>query len=733
MATKFEPGFGLGDEPGFSFDDFIDTTTPGLHLGFVGEGIGSDPESSLVTGGSLSGETVTFAGSGIVFNNSYTANVTQAYRNDILAAEQDLASHWTNSVTINVTFDAQAQGQNGNLASNGFSLLEGISYTTLKNALAAHATSADAQAAVASLPATDPSGGVGWALPVAYARMLAITSLTLATDDTVILNTSYNWSYGQDVVAAVEHELSEGSMGRIGALGRNTDNAGHVLWSTMDLFRYSAPGVRDYSDGLDGQAAYFSVDGSTLTLPFNNQYSGSARVNNGDTADYNVLDVFGFGSPGDSLTLSATDIENMNVLGWNPTPPPAVVIESFGTTSLTEIGSNFFLYANGTSTGPELKINGVAVVAGQYGTWAPIAGEQISGGYEVAWKDPVSGDYTVWTTDNNGNYVSSPVGEVSGNDKTLQSLEPSFHQDLNGDGIIGLRAREDFNADSHSDVLWQNTNGTVAIWNSGQPGGAHTVTGAGVVPSSSHIAGTGDFDGNGHADILWQDNNASVFIWDNGQIGGAHTVATPGEVASSWHIVGTGDFNGNGHDDILWQNDNGAVSIWDNGQINGSHIISGAGNVASSWHIVGTGDFDGNGHSDILWQNDNGAVSIWDNGQINSAHIISGAGNVASSWHIVGTGDFDGNGHSDILWHNDNGAVSIWDNGQIGSAHIISGAGNVASSWHIAGTGDFDGNGHDDILWRNDNGAVSIWDNGQIGAAHIVANAGAMLSDWHIA
>jgi hypothetical protein len=123
MATKFVPGFGLEDEPGFSFDGFIDPTTPGLHLGFVGEGIGSDPESGLVTGASLSGETVTFAGSGIVFHNSYTANVTQAYRNDILAAEQDIASHWTNSVTINVTFDAQAQGQNGNLASNSFSLL----------------------------------------------------------------------------------------------------------------------------------------------------------------------------------------------------------------------------------------------------------------------------------------------------------------------------------------------------------------------------------------------------------------------------------------------------------------------------------------------------------------------------------------------------------------------------------------------------------------------------------
>src|SRR5258708_435646 len=229
-------------------------------------------------------------------------------------------------------------------------------------------------------------------------------------------------------------------MGRIGALGRNTDNAGHTLWSTMDLFRYSAPGVRDYSDGLDGQAAYFSVDGSTLTLPFNNQYSGSARVNNGDTADYNVLDVFGFGSPGDSLTLSATDIENMNVLGWNPVPPPAVIIESFGSTSLTQIGNNYFLYANGTSTGPELKVGGAAVVTGLYSGWAPIGGEQTSSGYEVAWKNAALGHYTVWSVDGNGNGTASVIGEVAGSDAALESIETSFHQDLNGDGVIGVPA-----------------------------------------------------------------------------------------------------------------------------------------------------------------------------------------------------------------------------------------------------------------------------------------------------
>ena len=635
MATKFGLDWGSEDGSGLSFNDSIGA--PEYSLGFLGEGIGPVSQSGVTAPVSLTGETVTFAGSGIVFNNSYTANVTQAYKNDILAAEQDIASHWTNSVTINVTFDAQAEGLNGNLASNGFSLIEGVSYTTLKNALAAHAFSADAQAAVASLPASDPSGGVGWALPVAYARMLGITSYAPATDDAVTLNTSYNWSYGQDVVAAVEHELTEGGMGRIGALGKNTDNGGHVLWSTMDLFRYSAAGIRDYSDGQDGQAAYFSVDGGQTLVSFNNQYSGSTRVNNGDTADYNVLDMFGFGSPGDSPTLTSTDIKNMNVLGWTPVGSvlTTTVIESLGSTSLTEVGSNFFLYANGTSTGPELKMNGAPVVAGQYGGWTPIGGEQISGGYEVAWKDPVSGHYTVWTTDSNGNYITSLVGEVSGTNKTLESLEPSFHQDLNGDGIIGIRAREDFNADSHSDVLWQNTDGTVTIWDSSQPSGAHTVASAGVVPSSSHIVGTGDFDGNGHADILWQDDNAAVFIWDNGQIGSAHTIANAGVVASSWHIVGTGDFDGNGHDDILWHNDNGANSIWDNGQISSAHVISNAGDVASSWHIVGTGDFDGNGQSDILWRNDNGAVSIWDNGQIGSAHIVANAGAMLSAWHIA--------------------------------------------------------------------------------------------------
>ena len=296
-----------------------------------------------------------------------------------------------------------------------------------------------------------------------------------------------------------------------------------------------------------------------------------------------------------------------------------------------------------------------------------------------------------------------------------------------------LVAIADFNGDSHGDILWQNDNGTVSVWDSGQISQAHWISNPGVVPSSSHIAATGDFDGNGEGDILWRDDNGAVFVWNNGNPASAQTLSAAGAVPSSWHIVATGDFDGNHHDDILWQNYNGAVSIWDNGQVAGAHIISDAGVVAPSWHIAGTGDFDGNGHADILWQNTNGTVSIWDNGNINNAHIIAGSTGLSSSWHLVGVGDFDGNGHDDILWQNSNGTVSIWDNGQISAAHWVAPPGTVGSAVQVAGIGDFDHNGQDDILWQDTSGAVTIWNNGQPGGAHALIASGGFPAGWHIA
>ena len=90
------------------------------------------------------------------------------------------------------------------------------------------------------------------------------------------------------------------------------------------------------------------------------------------------------------------------------------VIEAIGSTSLVEVGSNFYLNnISGGSAGPSLKFGGADFVDGQFGAWAPIGAEKTATGYQVAWKDASTGQYTAWNTDNNGNYVSNVSGLTS--------------------------------------------------------------------------------------------------------------------------------------------------------------------------------------------------------------------------------------------------------------------------------------------------------------------------------
>ncbi|TWB59174.1 M10 family metallopeptidase C-terminal domain-containing protein [Bradyrhizobium sacchari] len=115
-------------------------------------------------------------------------------------------------------------------------------------------------------------------------------------------------------------------------------------------------------------------------------------------------------------------------------------IESFGSTALVQQASTYFLSPSGGGSGTELKFGGFSVVAGQFGSWTPIGAESTGSGYELAWKVVGSDLYTVWNTDSSGNYTSNAIGAVSGKSYELESLEPSFHQDLNGDGVVGIVA-----------------------------------------------------------------------------------------------------------------------------------------------------------------------------------------------------------------------------------------------------------------------------------------------------
>jgi serralysin len=63
---------------------------------------------------------------------------------------------------------------------------------------------------------------------------------------------------------------------------------------------------------------------------------------------------------------------------------------------------------------------------------------QTAAGYDIAWKMSGANEYTIWSTDSSGNYLSNLTPPVAGNSTTLENYETIFHQDLNGDGIIGV-------------------------------------------------------------------------------------------------------------------------------------------------------------------------------------------------------------------------------------------------------------------------------------------------------
>ena len=109
--------------------------------------------------------------------------------------------------------------------------------------------------------------------------------------------------------------------------------------------------------------------------------------------------------------------------------------------------------------------------------WTPIGAEQTATGYEVAWKVPAADQYIVWNTDSNGNHVSQ-TAVMSGSSAALESFETSFHQDLNGDGVIGVPGSQT-SAGTFNNALNIAANSVASIQNT-----SHIVTDSSSIASS---------------------------------------------------------------------------------------------------------------------------------------------------------------------------------------------------------------------------------------------------------
>ena len=133
---------------------------------------------------------------------------------------------------------------------------------------------------------------------------------------------------------------------------------------------------------------------SPAHVPGTDQYTVWNTDSNGNFVSNGTGGVIVSGSNPAITSLEPSFNQDLNgdgVIGANVS---STVIESFGSTSLVQVGSNYYFYPVGGSSGPEFKYNGSPVAVGQY-EWSFIGVEQTAGGYKVAMRIQGTDQYTV--------------------------------------------------------------------------------------------------------------------------------------------------------------------------------------------------------------------------------------------------------------------------------------------------------------------------------------------------
>ncbi|RXH19442.1 NF038122 family metalloprotease [Bradyrhizobium guangzhouense] len=382
--------------------------------------------SSGSTGGSAPDPVMSVTSGGITINLVLDAAAQAAptsFKNGLQQAVSILAANITDKITVNINIDYSGTG-GGAAAGPDSGYYE--NYSWVHSQLVNNATAGDTT--FNSLPTGSTiQGQTNVAVWNAQLKLWGV----LGANDTTTDDASANFATDINsnlIVGVALHELTH-AMGRV-PYGAAPD--------IFDFYRFTSPGVRLFSGAQTAPAAYFSLDGGNTKLADYGQSSDpSDFLNSGVQGSNDPFNEFYTGSTYQGLT--AIDLKQLDALGFHLTVNSPVVIEQVGSTSLVKVGTNYFLDSISTGSGPMLKNGGAAVVAGAYGAWSPIAAEQVSGGgYDVAWKNSSTGYFSVWSTDSNGNYLSALTPELPGTDTRLETLETAFHQDLNGDGTIGV-------------------------------------------------------------------------------------------------------------------------------------------------------------------------------------------------------------------------------------------------------------------------------------------------------
>ena len=180
------------------------------------------------------------------------------------------------------------------------------------------------------------------------------------------------------------------------------------------------------------------------------------------------------------------------------------------------------------------------------------------GADDILWQND-NGALAIWTI------TSASSATISSMLAGVQNPGPSWHVVATGDAA----------GTGFAGILLQHTSGALVLWE-GQGFSAslirfNTIAELFTVDPSWHVKGMADLNGDRTADILFQNDNGAVVVWEMSFAGTAVTAnlinINPGP---TWHVVGLRDMNKDGAADILFQNDNGAAAVWEDYQALGA-------------------------------------------------------------------------------------------------------------------------------------------------------------------
>jgi hypothetical protein len=263
----------------------------------------------------------------VIEYDSSAASAPAGFKAAVEAAVQFYDYLIADPISVSIVF-SYGELDGSNIASNAIaeSSTNGNieTFTSVVNLLTAAATSAADHTSLTALATSDPTNGGRFWVSDAQAKLFGLGAEPGYTDPEdgfvgVSASVPLTWDQNNravageyDAVGAIEHEIAE-VLGRFSYLGGSGSFNGFKLYSPLDLFRYSAPGVHTVAFGPGS----FSVDGQTLLLPFNNPKNGG---DGGDWAPSVAGDSYGSGSAGSPGLVSQTDLLVMDVLGYQIAP-----------------------------------------------------------------------------------------------------------------------------------------------------------------------------------------------------------------------------------------------------------------------------------------------------------------------------------------------------------------------------------------------------------------------------